>query len=116
MITKVLPPRMRTLAREVESALEALPGVSRAWMWGQRNFKVGKRLFVSYAALPKGIILEFKVTPERAREIRKTAIGRGKPWGNLGVSGWVLVKLSRRSDLPRVLDWVKASRALYPGA
>lgn len=38
MITKVLPPRLRALSGAVESAIGGLPGISRAWMWGERNF------------------------------------------------------------------------------
>jgi len=113
MTAAAIPPRLRALARAVERAIEALPGVTRAVMWGSRNFKVGKKLFVCLLVSPKGILLEFKLPEDEARAA--VLAGKAEPhsFRNLAASGWVKVLLRSRKDLPRIVRWVRTSRELY---
>ena len=116
MFIEPLPPRLKALAQTVEAAIEALPGVTRASMWGSRNFKVGKKLFVCYGTSPAGLVLEFKLPPAAARAALATGIAEKHGFRTLAASGWIAVRLTRKRDVPRVLAWVGLSRTLYPGA
>ena len=113
MKSPAIPARLQALAADLEKAIEALPRVTRAPMWGSLNFKIGKKLFVCYDLRPEGAVFEFKLPEEEARAA--ILAGQALPHGfrSHAATGWVKVTVSRKKDAARLLRMVRRSRDLH---
>ncbi|OJF95888.1 MmcQ/YjbR family DNA-binding protein [Pararhizobium antarcticum] len=84
------------LTEEIEKLALSLPGTLESAHFGKRDFRVGKRIFMT---LPEAGRAVFKFTPEQQRRLLETEPGIcAAVSGGWGVKGWTSVWFTQASE------------------
>src|SRR5262249_21030957 len=107
--------RLASIAAKLRKAALAYPGAVEEFPWGDRVFKVNKKIF-AFAEAHGGELHVTAKLPESGP--MALSLPFAEPTGyNLGKSGWVSARFTRAADVPveMMLDWIDESyRAVAP--
>ena len=105
----VVPEHVRDLAGAIREQILKLAGVTE----GARSFRIDKKIFVRFSLQADRVFLEFRLPPDEAKRATQLPFVSPMQFGDMGKHGWVEVTFTRKSELPVVLRFVRASHGLY---
>jgi predicted DNA-binding protein (MmcQ/YjbR family) len=109
------PASLATISAKLRRAALAYPGAVEDFPWGDRVFKVAKKIFAFVDARGGALHVTAKLPASGPMAL---LLPFAQPTGyNLGKSGWVSATFARAAEVPvdMMLDWIDESyRAVAP--